>query len=544
LLPSNLAKRACLLLFLLIIAFYFYGLGYLPLMGPDEPRYAQVAREMFLRGDLITPTLAGFTWFEKPVLLYWMMEAAFSVFGISEAAARLGPAICGLLTLVPVYWIGKRVEQTSGDAGLRGLGCWSAIVLATMPGMIVFSRGVTFDIVITMSVTWSLGLFLLAQLEIDKRKRLWMIAGFYFFIGISLLAKGLIGIVLPFGVVALYQLFRRRLPDRQLLLSFFWGFPLALAVAAVWYGPVIAKHGWAFVDEFFIQHHFARYLSNRYGHPQPFPYYLVIIFPMALPWLVLAIDSLRKLRRWHWRGSSSTDQLRVFCFSWILFPLVFFTFSGSKLPGYILPILPALALMSAEPLTRFLRGRQPYRPMQVMAATMIVASLIGIAVAFFTRGLTPACVALVVAPLVFVGFLEGALAKRRFAAIAVAIGVLLSFTIALNCGLRAFVSTQTTKYLLDAAAARGYGSANVYLLHSADRGVEFYAANRLAYDLLGEPMKFEGAGQILNAAKPKKEPVLVIVPLKYVNQLMGLQEASAEVIGDNGSVAIVALKPR
>ena len=513
-------------------------------MGPDEPRYAQVAREMFLRGDLITPTLAGYTWFEKPVLLYWMIEAAFAVLGISEATARLGPAICGLLTLVPIYWIGKRVEATSGDAGLRGLGCWSAIILATTPGMIVFSRGVTFDIVITMSVTWSLGFFILSQLEIDKRRRLWMLSGFYFFIGVSLLSKGLLGIVLPFGIVFVYQLLRRRIPDRQLLLSLFWGLPLAFAVATVWYGPVIARHGWAFVDEFFIQHHFARYLSNKYGHPQPLPYYLVIIFPMALPWLVLAIDGLRKLRSWHWAGTNSTDQLRVFCFAWIVFPLVFFTLSGSKLPGYILPILPALALISGERLTRFLNGRQPYRAMRVIAVTLVVASLVGLVVSFFTRGLIPGCVALVVAPLIMAGLLVWFANQRGLAAIAVALSVILSFTIALNCGLRTFVSTQTTKYLLDAATTRGYGSAHVYLLHAADRGVEFYAANRLAYDLLGEPMKFEGAGHILDAAKPSKDPVLVIVPVKHVDQLTGLEEASAEIIGDNGDVALVALKPK
>ena len=92
-LPSTLAKRVWLLLFLAVIATYFYGLGHFPLIGPDEPRYAQVAREMYLRGDLITPTLGGHTWFEKPALLYWMMMGAYGLLGVSETAARLGPAI-------------------------------------------------------------------------------------------------------------------------------------------------------------------------------------------------------------------------------------------------------------------------------------------------------------------------------------------------------------------------------------------------------------------------------------------------------------------
>ncbi|HXC68860.1 MAG TPA: phospholipid carrier-dependent glycosyltransferase, partial [Pyrinomonadaceae bacterium] len=100
--PSALAKRVYVFIFLIIIAFYLFGLGRLPLLGPDEPRYAQVAREMFLSGDLITPRLGGFTWFEKPALLYWMIVAGFKVFGVSEWAARLGPALCGLLTIAAV----------------------------------------------------------------------------------------------------------------------------------------------------------------------------------------------------------------------------------------------------------------------------------------------------------------------------------------------------------------------------------------------------------------------------------------------------------
>src|SRR3981081_2979137 len=110
-----LAKRGWLLLFLSIAAFYLWGLGSLPLVGPDEPRYAEVAREMFARRDLITPTLGGLPWFEKPPLLYWLMIASYRVLGISEYAARLGPAICGLLTAVFVYWIGKTIE-TAGPA--------------------------------------------------------------------------------------------------------------------------------------------------------------------------------------------------------------------------------------------------------------------------------------------------------------------------------------------------------------------------------------------------------------------------------------------
>ena len=268
--PLTPAKRVWLLIFLAVIAFYFYGLGHMPFVGPDEPRYAQVAREMFLRGDLVTPTLGGHTWFEKPPLLYWMMMVSFRLFGVSEWSARLGPALSGLLTVFAVFWAGRRVCRASIEHQLTGLAPWSAIIAASTLGIIVFSRGVGFDIVVTMTTAWALSFFLVSELEENEKRRRRLLLGFYVFIGLSLLAKGLIGLVIPFGVIGLYQLVRRQFPARSFLLTFWWGLPLAFAVASTWYVPVILKHGWPFIDEFFIQHHFARYLSNKYRHPQRF----------------------------------------------------------------------------------------------------------------------------------------------------------------------------------------------------------------------------------------------------------------------------------
>src|SRR6195256_674516 len=108
-----LAKRVWSFLFLAVAAFYLYGLGTMPLVGPDEPRYAEVAREMLARHDWITPTLGGLPWFEKQPLLYWLMAASYRVSGVTEYAARLGPAICGLLTAGFVYWIGRTIETAS-----------------------------------------------------------------------------------------------------------------------------------------------------------------------------------------------------------------------------------------------------------------------------------------------------------------------------------------------------------------------------------------------------------------------------------------------
>jgi 4-amino-4-deoxy-L-arabinose transferase-like glycosyltransferase len=141
--PSALAKRVYLFLLLAILAFYFFGLGAIPLVGPDEPRYAQVAREMFLRNDFVTPTLGGHTWFEKPALLYWMMMLAFRGFGISEWSARVGPALCGVLTVLSVWLVARQIEHQR-DTDLRSLGLWTSIATATFLGLIVFSRAASF----------------------------------------------------------------------------------------------------------------------------------------------------------------------------------------------------------------------------------------------------------------------------------------------------------------------------------------------------------------------------------------------------------------
>ena len=156
--------------------------------------------------------------------------------------------------------------------------------------------------------------------------------GFYVFVGVSLLAKGLVGFVIPFGVIGFYYLLRRRWPERDVFVSVVWGVPLAIAVSATWYGPVIAKHGWTFVDEFFVQHHFARYVSNKYHHPQPIYFFPAIILMLALPWTPYLIVALVKADAGCGVATIVSASCECFRLAWLVMPIVFFSFSGSKLP--------------------------------------------------------------------------------------------------------------------------------------------------------------------------------------------------------------------
>ena len=536
--PSALAKRLYILLFIAIVALYLYGLGSLPLLGPDEPRYAQVAREMFLRGDLVTPTLGGHTWFEKPPLLYWLMIAAYQVFGVSELSARLGPALCGLLTIAAVWRVGRAVEQTSDDA--RDFAFFSTLVAASALGLIVFARAASFDIVITMTTTWALVFFILY--EIHLRRKSGFLIGFYICVGLSLLAKGLVGLVIPFGVVGSYYLLRRQCPQKQVWLSLLWGIPLAAAVSALWYGPVIARHGWTFVDEFFIQHHFARYVSNKYHHPQPIYFYPAIILMLILPWTAFLVDALARIRGWVWREDESLSIVRVFALGWLAMPIVFFSFSGSKLPGYILPVLPAAALLISDRLLHS-QARWPVRTTGVICLALAVG---GIVYALQSRDISIVCALALAAPMLVAAaaaFFSGSffnLRDPRFTFPMVIWGstFVLVMLVAI-CAAPPVARRESVKDLLELADARGYGNAPVLAQRSDDRTAQFYAADRVVYNAEGEPVTFDEVS--LHEARKIGDRILVFISVEYVDQFRGAP--TIEVLGDNGRVAALGWKP-
>src|SRR5215510_1497603 len=313
-----------------------------------------------------------------------------------------------------------------------------------------------------MTTEWSLALFLLHELPDTRRKRL-LLAGFYVFVGLSLLAKGLVGIVIPFGVVGSYYLLRRSWPARSVWLSLIWGVPLALAVSAIWYGPVIARHGWTFIDEFFIQHHFARYVSNKYHHPQPIYFYPVIILMLALPWTPHLVVALAKVRSWKWRGGDGLSIVRVFSLAWLLLPVVFFSFSGSKLPGYVLPAVPGVALLVSDRLTF---GRTARWPLMIAGATLV-------------------------AVLVVLNFFAAPYAKR-----------------------------ESVRDLLLLADARGYANAPVLAQRSDDRSAEFYAYDRVVYGPNGEPLTFDEIS--VDQARARGGKFVVFIPVEYVEKLRGV----------------------
>jgi 4-amino-4-deoxy-L-arabinose transferase-like glycosyltransferase len=503
---------------IVVVAVYFFGLT-IPLVGPDEPRYAQVAREMYERTDWITPTLSGFNWFEKPALLYWLEIASYRLFGVNEFAARFGSALFGLGTVASLWILGRSLatEHSESNSASRpedsvssaadGFANWLALIAATSIGLIVFSRGASFDIILTFPMTTAMVAFYIFDAWEHRIKPHATAGGtntssiallvFYFFVGVSLLAKGLVGIVFPYAIVAFYYVLSWRFPSRKVILSLFWGTLLAAAVASVWYLPMYSRHGWTFIDEFIIQHHFQRFTSNKYFHPQPFYFFFWVLPLMTLPWLPFLVGGLWnfvrgvfKRRDAETQSNISTFPLLLFSFSWLLVPLVFFSFSGSKLPGYILPALPPALIFAADSVYRFAEKSW----------------------------------------------------LRSRAMVGIALTTLIGIVIALVTFVPQFARDDSTKDLIAAASERAFAEAKVLSMHHASHNAEFYAAGRLLRDQEGKQKIFFGPAEILEEIRHENgTTVLVLVPIEYIKQLTETDYLESTVLAQNPETAIVAV---
>lgn len=328
---------------LLLVAFcgflFFYGRGSFGLVGADEPRYAQVAREMLERRDWITPTLQGKAWLEKPVLYYWEAILCYSRFGVTDSAARLPAAIDAALLIAAIYFFLRRFRPGGEEDG--------ALITAGTAAMIGFARAAATDMPLAATFTIAL-LAWYAWHESDKRLYL---AISYIFLALGTLAKGPIAPALAAVVILIFAAAKR---DWSIALRTFWipGVLLFLVVALPWYIAVQLRNP-EFFRVFVLEHNLARFSSNLYHHPQPFWFYIPVLLLSLMPWtlwLILAVVERIRLLWSEGRNALSNpdDAWQMFLLIWLLVPVIFFSASQSKLPGYILLAIPAGALLVSE----------------------------------------------------------------------------------------------------------------------------------------------------------------------------------------------------
>jgi len=356
----------CLVLLALFAPALFLHLGRSPLLVPDEARYAEIPREMLESGDFITPRLNYVVYFDKPALYYWLNALSFTVFGETEFSARLFSALAGLGTILLTWRLGWALYG-------RRVALFSALILGTSVGFVVQARLNTIDMTLTFLMTATLCAFVAAARRGGDGK-----AGYYYLAyactALMVLAKGLIGIVLP-GVimlicVALYgrwRLIPRMRPVRGLL--------LILLLCAPWFILVSVRNP-GFVRYFFVHEQFQRFLSTHHQHSEPFWYFIPILAGLMFPWSwFLPVSLLRSARRIG-RGAGLPD---LFFFVWAAVIFVFFSSSGSKLASYILPMFPAAALLTGRMLSSAMDdGISSLRRQALCLAALLYAGAVGI----------------------------------------------------------------------------------------------------------------------------------------------------------------------
>jgi 4-amino-4-deoxy-L-arabinose transferase-like glycosyltransferase len=353
-LPAGVALLAA------VAVLYLQGLGHSPLLEPDEGRYASIPREMLASGDWVVPRLNGVVYAQKPPLGYWLTAVAFRLAGVGEESARLAPALSAIATVGVAAWFGVRAFGPA--AGIAG-----AAMLATMPLFFLFGRLAILDMPLTLFLT--LAIVCLYRAAEDGRRR-WPV-GAALAVGAAVMTKGLVGVVLPAGIVVVAALVEhdRRLVTRALV-------PLAAGtlLAVPWFLLLEARVPGA-LEFLIVRHHLARYaVGGKIGHAH-FPGFLLpVLLGGALPWTLVLAAGL-----WHdglgaWRDPSRRAER--FCDVWALVILAFFSLSRLQIPTYVCPVFVPLALRTGRLWAAGAVGRRPLAVWAGLAAAVLVLALV------------------------------------------------------------------------------------------------------------------------------------------------------------------------
>jgi 4-amino-4-deoxy-L-arabinose transferase-like glycosyltransferase len=327
-----------LMLFLLVfsLSLYTFKLGDCPFFNPDEGIHAQVAKNMVVDGDWITPRFNGQNFYDKPILYYWLNALSFKLFGINEFAARFPAALLGAFGVLVTFLLGKALYD-------RWTGFIGAVILSISFEYLFLSRLVVHDISLTLGILISLSLFYYGS-QLHKVPA-WIILLFYGSLAWSVLAKGPLGLILPGMIIVPYILFTK---DWRLIkeLRPGLGMIIFLPLAATWYVPVSLRNS-DFLYYFIVHQHLQQFLSTaKATHHEPFYFYLPVFIGGFFPWSFFMPQALaRSLSPLKRLADRKQD---LFLFLWLAVPFVFFSIASSKLNTYILPVYPAAALLVAK----------------------------------------------------------------------------------------------------------------------------------------------------------------------------------------------------
>ncbi|MEW6129785.1 MAG: glycosyltransferase family 39 protein [Acidobacteriota bacterium] len=516
------------ILFTLCLVAFFFAASRFALLGPDEPRYAEVAREMFVSGEYISTRLCGCLWFEKPALVYWMIAASYHLFGVSEFAARFPAGLSATLATLTIFCTLTRTVSLKWAMG-------AGLMLLTSGIFIGYAHAATPDMVLTATMSVAILTTYVATSNF-VRSRFWLMTLSFAAIGLAFMAKGLVGIVLTFGILFLFLWLTGRW--RLLRINYLMiGLLVFFAVSATWYLPVTLKHGWHFIDEFFIQHHFQRYIKDVFGHPQPIYFFAVIAFVGVLPWSGFFIPAIVRLKNLRPRIDEENSLLTL-AWIWALIPLLFFSLSESKLPGYILPVFPALAIILGKSFADY--WTKPATGLLKITAWLTAILLVSLSVGFVgylrTIPISSSPITLIIAAipigLALIGVVGLALGKKAyllFTSIAVILGLIISAGIILPPYLNESVSLK--RLSLDAAESL-----------NADEKIAYYILKDFAAVFYAEGRVVCKNGEILNALKEdalieelkSHHRLIIITRERWLTGLKNRPEIQMEPISQQG----------
>ena len=492
--------RDHLLIVLVAGVVLFFNLGASRLWDRDEPRNAGCAVEMLERGDWIVPVFNAELRGHKPVLLYWLMMSAYTLFGVSEFAARFWSATLGVGTVVLTYHIGRHLFDMA-------TGRWAAIVLATALMFDVASRAATPDSALIFFSTLGLAGFVVATFGHHRRPDRWNLlatgtrspcrplpwAGvllMYAPLGFAALAKGPVGVILPMAVIGMFLLIQR-LPTREKsqserrpnalrravsalrpfaplhFLRTYWsmrpmfGCWLVLAIALPWYICVGIRTNGAWLQEFFLQHNVGRAMAPMEGHDGGLLFYPVAMLIGLFPWSILAVPVLLIVRQAIRHEGPNRDSY-VFCACWVGVYVALFSIARTKLPSYVTPAYPAVALLIGGFLRQWVTdGESVWRGwLRIGWATLsVVGVAMVIGLTFAAKVYLPgdeylACIGLI--PLIggVSGWMLSESGRRHSAAVCLAITAALLSTSLLGIGTARVDRHQQNHLLLRAVASR------------------------------------------------------------------------------------------
>ncbi len=325
-------KTPLILMFILISGLYFYGINKLPFLNRTDARYAEIAREMVATGDYIVPKILGTPHLHKPPLTYWLIALGLKIFGINEFGARFFLIVFSLLSLLLVFLIAKEIFNEK-------IAIWALIFSAVSPGIFFTSRILSTDIFLLF---FELGAFYSYIKFLQKNRDLWIIL-FWLSLGLGFMTKGPVAILIPFLIIFAYHLMNSTLSDIKPFFRFKY-IMLFSIIAFPWYLYLILSDK-KILTYFLIDQIYARIAGAKgikMGHPKPFYFYFVVLPVLLLPFFVPFIVSFyREVKK----GLNKKTQ---FIIIWIVIPVLFFSFILTKLPTYILFIIPPSSIIAAK----------------------------------------------------------------------------------------------------------------------------------------------------------------------------------------------------